>query len=689
MLIRAAITLAVLLAATATAQVLEEVGRLACGPPESVSLAHGVGCRSDGGALIISDAGSGDELSRLDLGHSIRSQARDGDLLYASTLDRTMVAVDLADPTQPQIIWEIGARDWCADLEVLGHFLIAGNATYGLSIYDLSLATPDEVVWWYEPEYVVDIELVGSLAYLACIDYGLYVMDLADPSAPEVLWHDTRPRAYGVAVADERLVVPLYDEVAIFGLADPLAPVELGHLPLRARQPVAYGRHVVLGDYTYAVTLIDPVAMEVLGSTPMPSYVSDLCVDGDLALAAVPDADTYLIDLAAAGGPAVVHTDPATGQPEQVAVHGGLALVSTDRPSLMVMEYGDDGPQPPQTIVELEAPVIALDHDGLRAVLAEAGGVRAVDLADPGAPVIGPLFNLAFAPRAVALDGSRANVACGAGGLVTIDVSDVQALEQWAFAAPLGEFEDVAVRDGIAYVAAGAAGLRVYDTTAGGTMFPIGVLGGQAGAVALDGSLLVLAASYDLRTVDVAEPTSPQLLGTLDFMFWLDQLTLGHGVAYVRANMQDILCVELTWPETPTIVGTFDGPHLVEAYEADGDLLVSTWPATGVIVLRNLIETSVPIPSGGPTPPVCSPNPGNPRIGIDFAIAAGGSVRLEITDLRGRRLRTLVHGELPAGPHRRTWDGRDDSGQSLPSGVYLVLVTSAAGMSSGRVTLVR
>jgi len=689
MLIRAAITLAVLLAATATAQVLEEVGRLACGPPESVSLAHGVGCRSDGGALIISDAGSGDELSRLDLGHSIRAQARDGDLLYASTLDRTMVAVDLADPTQPEIIWEIGVRDWCADLEVLGHFLIAGNATYGLSIYDLSLATPDEVVWWYEPEYVVDIELVGSLAYLACIDYGLYVMDLADPSAPEVLWHDSDLRSYGVAVAGDRLVVPLHDQVAFFDLADPLAPIDLGRLPLRARQPVAYGQHVVLGDYTYAVTLIDPVAMEVLGSAPMPSYVTDLCVDGDLALAAVPDADTYVIDLAASGGPAVIRTEPATGQPEQVAVHAGLALVSTDRPSLMVMEYGDDGPLPPMTIVELAAPVVAMDHDGLRAVLAEDGGVRVVDLSDPGAPVIGPLLNLAFAPRAVALEGTRAHVACGAGGLVTLDVSDVQSPQPWSFAAPLGEFEGVAVRDGIAYVAAGAAGLRVYDTTICGTIFPVGVLGGQAGAVAIDGSLLVLASSYDLRTVDIAEPTSPQLLGTLAFTFWLDQLTLGHGVAYVRANMQDILCVELTWPETPTIVGSFDGPHLVEAYEADGDLLVSTWPATGVIVLRNLIETSVPIPSGGPTPPVCSPNPGNPRIGIDFAIAVGGPVRLEITDLRGRRVRTLIDDELSAGQHRRTWDGCDDAGRSLPSGVYLVRVANAAGLSSGRVTLVR
>ena len=45
-------------------------------------------------------------------------------------------------------------------------------------------------------------------------------------------------------------------------------------------------------------------------------------------------------------------------------------------------------------------------------------------------------------------------------------------------------------------------------------------------------------------------------------------------------------------------------------------------------------------------------------------------VRLEVFDLRGRRVRTLVADREYAGWHRVAWDGADERGQGLPSGIY-------------------
>jgi flagellar hook assembly protein FlgD len=53
-------------------------------------------------------------------------------------------------------------------------------------------------------------------------------------------------------------------------------------------------------------------------------------------------------------------------------------------------------------------------------------------------------------------------------------------------------------------------------------------------------------------------------------------------------------------------------------------------------------------------------------------------VRLEIFDLAGRRVRSLASGVLPAGEVTREWDGRDDRGHGVRSGVYFVRLTTPA-----------
>jgi subtilisin family serine protease len=68
-----------------------------------------------------------------------------------------------------------------------------------------------------------------------------------------------------------------------------------------------------------------------------------------------------------------------------------------------------------------------------------------------------------------------------------------------------------------------------------------------------------------------------------------------------------------------------------------------------------------------------SPNPFNPSTIIAFSV--GGErrarVKLEIFDVRGRRVRILKDGPAGPGVHRLTWDGRDGAGRSAGSGIYL------------------
>ena len=65
------------------------------------------------------------------------------------------------------------------------------------------------------------------------------------------------------------------------------------------------------------------------------------------------------------------------------------------------------------------------------------------------------------------------------------------------------------------------------------------------------------------------------------------------------------------------------------------------------------------------------PNPFNPETTIRYDIAKTGSLHLSIYALIGQHIRTLVDGEQPAGSYSVKWDGRDDTGRDVASGVYL------------------
>ena len=77
------------------------------------------------------------------------------------------------------------------------------------------------------------------------------------------------------------------------------------------------------------------------------------------------------------------------------------------------------------------------------------------------------------------------------------------------------------------------------------------------------------------------------------------------------------------------------------------------------------------------------PNPFNPLTRITFSVRASGDVKLRIYDVAGRALRTLVDGWRGPGEYTEVWDGRQDDGTALASGVYFYRL-DAGGLTATR-----
>lgn len=86
------------------------------------------------------------------------------------------------------------------------------------------------------------------------------------------------------------------------------------------------------------------------------------------------------------------------------------------------------------------------------------------------------------------------------------------------------------------------------------------------------------------------------------------------------------------------------------------------------------------------------PNPFRPNrgeISIRFALPAAADAEVRIFDVAGRVVRTVADGRFPAGENHLAWDGRDDSGREVSSGVYFYRLKTGEKIESHRLTLLR
>jgi hypothetical protein len=127
---------------------------------------------------------------------------------------------------------------------------------------------------------------------------------------------------------------------------------------------------------------------------------------------------------------------------------------------------------------------------------------------------------------------------------------------------------------------------------------------------------------------------------------------------------------------------TYTGPHIPRPEQPR--VHINLWqianPASNQEVVINAFTF---VPAGTATavrdaPPAARsfladarPNPFNPTTAIGYTVAAAGFAEIAVYDVRGKLVRTLLSGRVVAGYDEVVWDGRDDSGNRVASGVYL------------------
>jgi hypothetical protein len=83
------------------------------------------------------------------------------------------------------------------------------------------------------------------------------------------------------------------------------------------------------------------------------------------------------------------------------------------------------------------------------------------------------------------------------------------------------------------------------------------------------------------------------------------------------------------------------------------------------------------------------PNPFNPTTVIQYDLVAASKVSLRVYDVSGRLVRTLVDDNRPAGRQSAVWDGMDNSGNRVSSGVYFYRLETGAVVFTRKMVLLK
>jgi hypothetical protein len=332
----------------------------------------------------------------------------------------------------------------------------------------------------------------------------------------------------------------------VVDLADPLAPVLLGSVQLRATidDVAVVGTIAYVADSYWGLQIVDvtdPAAPVVVGGLDIGTKAASIAVAAGFAYLVDTYDGLFIIDVADPAQPAVVqHLAPAPF-PQDIWVGNGRALLATWN-GIFVYDVTDPA-HPVQRAVIPEGAYYGYEGITSRGDLVFAasgqGGLRIWDLSNPCAPVFLDDQNVDDEAIDVDLQGDHAVVSCRHSGLRVIDVSNPHAMVIVGELDPPGGACEVLCRGGLAYLASSSDGVQVIDLADPTQPRTVGAspVGGAGVGVQVRGGIAHVAeVNGGLRLLDLMDPARPTPVGYCRVDDGFGGIAVQDGFAYVACD---------------------------------------------------------------------------------------------------------------------------------------------------------
>ncbi len=675
-----------------------------------------------------------------------------GDYMYVADGTAGLTVLEMADPTSPGIVAFADTPGSARDVVLAGDFAYVADFGGGLQIIDISDPTDPvptaEIDTVGDAE---GLAIAGNYVYVAARNANLQVIDITDPTDPLPAGSLAEVHiATAVAVSgDYAYVAELSTRVRVVDITDPTTPVSVATcmLPESAKDVAVSGDRLFVANYLgdlAVVDITDPTDPVLMGSASTPGRCYGVALDGDHAFMADFEGGLQIIEVFQRAW----DLDANAGQSLDIAaaddavVRARLATAQTDS---VTWELSADG----GTTWEGALPGAAWQRLGpgagdlrWRSDHTYAGGEVNPACTDltiewlDSYPAIDAVSDLP------ADQGGRVRLAFARSGL-DFENEPHEPIDTYTV---LRRIDDPAARRAVAGAGRGLESAAV----AGAGAFPIvewkgrrlvtgAATGGRGelppGVWEVLGSFGAFQQEtyfYEATTVaDSTESGIPYAVfcvlaqTTTPWVWYASLPDSGYSVDNIAPEVPSGFALEyhapggnlLVWDPCPDE----DFQHFriyrdeSESFEPDPANLVhmtieTTWldgEGTGwhyyrITAVDHGGNESGPAAPGEVTgveePPVPArlalyqnmPNPVGPATSIRYDVPAGGGrVRLEVFDVAGRMIRSLVDGAETPGRREVTWDGTDESGRRVASGTYFYRLELGGESVTKKLLLVR
>ncbi len=397
--------------------------------------------------------------------------------------------------------------------------------------------------------------------------------------------------------------------------------------------------------------------VEYVTSLDIGDRVNSIFLSGNYAFLAAETLGLQIVDISVPQAPEIIGEFYPPGVISDVFVQGDFSYLSNSHFGLNIIDVSD--PTDPD-LVGVYQPY----GDGYRRVHVAGdfaylfdswgGHCDIVNVADPA-----DLFwisELSAAGWCVEVNDSLAYLTYGScaypfdcvGGFLAFDVSDIESPEEigdyWGWTPGL----DISISENLAYLVGGGNFVDDFG---------------------------------ELQIIDIADPADPALLGNYFSEDVIEAVAIRESHAYLAT--EELLIINIEDPYTPSFVTSYpaQGNDVAVAgeyiYVAEGNALTILRFSTTAVDDIGEIPLAFSIAPN-------YPNPFNATTIIRYALLRASDVTIEIYDILGRKVETLIQGEQQAGNHQVVWDAE---GQS--SGIYFYRIQAGDYAETRKMVLLK
>lgn len=566
---------------------------------------------------------------------------------------------DLADPARPRHVGQVPSTGIGPILSVLPRYdrvFLGTDGGVAEVAVPITHEPPNLRAFVPLPGLQGDLEPLGDWVFAAGHDGGFHVVDSTSRVQPGPLGAVDAAWAFSIEVSGRHAYTAGRRGLGVVDISDPRHPVHVAR-----------------------------VSFPTQG-------LADVVVAGNRAIAVDGRESLYVVDVSDPKHPARLGAVRTPGVPKSVVVAGDRAYVALGTRGFVVPERGlaifdVATPTAPSLVSYLWMPEYgyAIDVAGTLVSLVSDDALHVIDVSDAWNPrLLGTVSYPETAPyqdrRTIRVDRGYAYVATGASGLSIVDVSQPESPRLVTTVPLADQARDVAVANGIAWVAAATGGLQVLDirqpenprrigaVTASvlTTQEAVAISDGWVYAVGLD-SLRIFAPQRELPTPVVVEDLMAartaggvRLSGRLRHV--VDRFQVLRTTSESQAQPRTVFEASSMGPGAWEVLDDDVRVDVEYAYQVvlsvDGEVASSPWVQVAP-ESRAAARLSLQVLQAV-----------GQAARLRFDLQRPAAVRLDVFDLRGRRVRRLVEGAYGAGEHVAAWDGRDDRGIVTASGLY-------------------